>query len=71
MPIARGPEMPKTEMASFRLPGDVVAALRTRAEVTGETFSDVLRRAALQLLGICPTCGQAIPGEEPEGKEAG
>ena len=49
--------MADTEMTSFRLPGDVVAALRKVADENGETVSDLLRRGALMILGICPTCG--------------
>jgi hypothetical protein len=45
-------------MASFRLPGDVVAALRKLGNQTGESMSDLLRRGALVVLGICPTCGR-------------
>lgn len=52
--------MAETEMASFRLPGDVVPALRKLAEEQGETLSDVLRQAALAKLGTCPTCGQPV-----------
>jgi len=56
-------------MTSFRLPGDIVAALRKHADDSGETLSDVLRRGALMVLGTCPTCGQKAPapmsGEEP------
>lgn len=47
-------------MTSFRLPGDIIAALRKLAEDRGETLSDVLRQAALVRLGICPTCGRTI-----------
>jgi hypothetical protein len=51
-------------MTSFRLPGDVVSALRKMAEENGETVSDLLRRGALMILGTCPTCGQEWnPGE--------
>ena len=39
---------------SFRLPADLVAALREVGEETGETMSDLLRRGALMVLGICP-----------------
>lgn len=46
---------------SFRLPADIVTALRERAERNGESVSDLLRRAALMVLGICPTCGQPTP----------
>ena len=45
-------------MTSFRLSPDLVEALRKHAEENGESLSDVLRRAALLVLGICPTCGQ-------------
>jgi hypothetical protein len=50
--------MAEREMASVRLPTEIVAALRKRAEETGESFSDQIRAGALMLLGICPTCGQ-------------
>lgn len=50
--------MADTEMASARLPGDIVAALKKLAEENGESVSDLLRRGALMVLGICPTCGR-------------
>jgi hypothetical protein len=50
-----------TEMASARLPADLVAALKQRAAENGESLSDALRRGALMVLGICPTCGQKAP----------
>lgn len=59
--------MSETEMASARLPGDMVAALKQRAAENGESLSDLLRRGALMVLGICPTCGQKAP--RPEGTE--
>ena len=43
---------------SFRLPADVTEALRKLGDDTGETMSDLLRRGALMVLGICPTCGR-------------
>jgi hypothetical protein len=47
------PAAPKrNEMASFRLPADVVTALKT--------LTDVLRKGALMVLGKCPTCGRDI-----------
>jgi hypothetical protein len=52
----------RTEMTSFRLPGDVVAALRVLAEENGETLTDVLRKGALMVLGKCPTCGRDVEG---------
>jgi hypothetical protein len=55
--------MPDTEMTSFRLTADLVAALKQRAAENGEPLSDILRRGALMVLGICPTCGQKAPGE--------
>jgi hypothetical protein len=58
--------MADTEMTSFRLPGDVVAALRKAAEDSGETVSDLLRRGALMILGTCPTCGQEWKPGTPE-----
>jgi uncharacterized Zn finger protein (UPF0148 family) len=48
-------------MASARLPGDLVAALKQRAAENDESLSDLLRRGALMVLGICPTCGQKAP----------
>ena len=54
--------MADSEMASARLPADLVAALRQRAAENGESLSDLLRRGALMVLGICPTCGQKAPG---------
>ena len=56
--------MAESEMASARLPGELVAALRKRAEETGESLSDQIRAGALMLLGICPTCGQKAPAPE-------
>ena len=53
---------------SFRLPADVLAALRLRGEETGESLSDMLRQGALMILGICPTCGQKTPA--PDGQPA-
>ena len=53
--------MADAPMASFRLPVDVMAALRQRGEETGESVSDMLRQGALMVLGICPTCGQPAP----------
>lgn len=57
--------MADTEMASARLPGDIVTALRKMADESGETMSDLLRRGALMVLGICPTCGQPAPKGQP------
>lgn len=57
--------MPDTEMTSFRLPADVVTALRKLGGETGETMSDLLRRGALIVLGICPTCGREA---NPDGR---
>lgn len=53
--------MPESEMASARLPADLVAALKQRAAQNGESLSDLLRRGALMVLGVCPTCGQKAP----------
>jgi hypothetical protein len=53
-----------TEMTSFRLPSEIVQALRKRAEENGESLSDALRRGALMVLGICPTCGQETPAPD-------
>ena len=50
-------------MTSFRLSADLVAALKQRAAENGEALSDLLRRGALMVLGICPTCGQKAPAE--------
>ena len=49
--------MADTEMTSFRLPADLLGALRERAQENGESLSDTMRRAALMILGVCPTCG--------------
>ena len=57
--------MADTEMASFRLPADLVKALKDHAAAGGESLSDVLRRASLMMLGTCPTCGQKAP-DPPE-----
>lgn len=48
------------EMVSVRMPAELVTALREHAEGGGESLSDVLRRAALMVLGICPTCERPI-----------
>lgn len=62
--------MAETEMASARLPADLVTALKQRAADNGESLSDLLRRGALMVLGVCPTCGQKAPASEPSpGKE--
>ena len=61
--------MAETEMASVRLPADLVAALRKRGEENGESLSDMLRQGALMVLGICPTCGQKAEGQERTGKK--
>jgi hypothetical protein len=53
--------MANSPPTSFRLPADVLAALRERGEETGESVSDMLRQGALMVLGICPTCGQKAP----------
>ncbi len=53
--------MADSEMASARLPAEMVAALKQMAAETGESLSDLLRRGALLVLGICPTCGQKAP----------
>ena len=58
--------MADTQPTSFRLPVDVMAALRLRGDQTGETVSDMLRQGALMLLGVCPTCGQKVPVAAPE-----
>lgn len=52
--------MSNNEMASVRLPPDILSALRSRTEDTGESVSDQLRRGALMVLGICPTCGRPV-----------
>jgi hypothetical protein len=57
---------------SARLPADLLAALRAHAEENDETVSDALRRGALLVLGICPTCGQKASGtgnESDHGKD--
>lgn len=48
-------------MTSVRLPAALTAALRKHAAESGETLSDVMREAALRLLGVCPTCGRPVP----------
>jgi len=37
-----------------------MTALREHAKKNDEPLSDVLRRAVLLLIGICPTCGHKI-----------
>jgi len=49
------------------MPADLLDALRKHAEQNGETLSDTVRRAALLLLGICPTCGHKAEGEVTRG----
>lgn len=56
--------MSDDKVTSFRLPADLATALKQRADENGETVSDVVRRSALMVLGICPTCGQKAPGED-------
>ena len=56
--------MADAPLTSFRLPADVLAALRQRGKETGESVSDMLRAGALMVLGICPTCGQKAPALE-------
>ena len=51
---------------SVRLPAELLAALRRRAEEDGRTISDGLRSGALMLLGFCPTCGQKTPAADGE-----
>jgi ribbon-helix-helix CopG family protein len=58
--------MTQREMTSFRLEPEIVAALRKHAEERGESLSDVLRRAALLVLGYCPTCQRKTGTETPE-----
>lgn len=53
--------MAKDDMASVRMPADLLKALRGRAEAEGVSLSDIMRQAALIALGVCPTCGQ--PGQ--------
>lgn len=55
--------MASDEMASFRLQSDIVKALKERAAQNEESLSDILRRGALMVLGVCPTCGQKAPGD--------
>jgi hypothetical protein len=63
--------MTEAQPTSFRLPVDVLAALRQRGEETGESISDMLRQGALMILGICPTCGQKTPTVEAATEKAG
>ena len=51
---------------SVRLDAEVISALKLAAEQRGETFSDVVRSAALIYLGKCPTCGHEIE-RKPDG----
>lgn len=57
--------MAEKEMASVRLPADIVAALRKLGGENGETMSDLIRRGTLMVLGFCPTCGQPAPEGKP------
>lgn len=58
-------ETTSKDMVSVRMPADLLAAMRRLADDRGESLSDVLRRASLLVLGICPTC------ERPTGPEEG
>ena len=51
---------------SVRMDADLRQALIDLANERGESISDVIRRASLQLIGTCPTCGQAIPAKGAE-----
>ena len=53
--------MSDDKVASIRLPVELAAALKRRADERGESLGDVMRRGALMVLGICPTCGQKAP----------
>ena len=57
--------MTRTPATSFRLPPELLAALREHADERGETVSDALRDAVLALLGRCPTCGQQTGKDLP------
>ena len=61
----------RTQVASFRLSADLVAALRQRADENGESLSDALRRGVLMIIGKCPTCGQDAPHGPPLSRERG
>lgn len=39
------PNQPKTPQRTFRIPGDLYAAAKAKAEERGETLTDVIRRA--------------------------
>ena len=45
---------------SLRMDPDMVTAVQALADQSGETFSDIMRRGALMVLGKCPTCGHKI-----------
>jgi Ribbon-helix-helix protein, copG family len=48
---------------SVRIPSEILAELRKLADEDGITFSEVVRRGLLMLLGYCPTCGhKTVPG---------
>lgn len=57
------------EMLSVRMPFELGAALRAHAYETGESLSDVLRRAALLVLGRCPTCERNWPQSAKDREE--
>lgn len=65
-----GPTQAVLTITAFPLPAGLLAALREHAEENGETLADVMRRAALTLLGACPTCGQPAP-KDPAPKDPG
>jgi hypothetical protein len=61
--VGDGERRQPKDVISFRLPADLVAALRQKATENGETLTDLLRRGALLEVGICPTCNR--PMSEP------
>jgi hypothetical protein len=56
---------PAKEMISVRMPAELMAAVKQRAEDEGGTFSDVIRDGALMILGHCPTCGRRAEDKRP------
>jgi hypothetical protein len=57
-------------MTSFRLDTDIVTALRKRAGERGESLSDVMRSAALLILGYCPTCQRKVETDNDDSDRA-
>lgn len=49
------------QTVSLRLDEEIADALHNAAEDQGVTMTSLIRKALLDYLGTCPTCGQEIP----------